>query len=462
MKVGQMLSLQDTFLPPEVAAVLRSLQKQAQPDPVRDGPGSSRPRSATPIRSSRLRARGVRRGVHRAGPPRRPARTGGRWRSRSSTPRSTGSSRPTSGTCAASSSRSSRSSPQVDFEPIWRELPRAAARGAGLPPRGREPAPDGRAPRRRAGDRHPGGRRRGHDAARPDDGVRAGPLARRGLLGPLRAGAEGPWGLVLFDFLLRGLLEHRLLHADPNLANFAFRPDGRVVVYDFGCMKEVPVRLARGYAELCFAALEERVDDFPRVLARMGVHRGDGEPLPGELVTPYVESVLEVVRDEPTVPLRRGHPCPPPHLRRRPVEHRRGGGDPVPARHRLRQPDGRRPLREPVAPEGDGAVARARGEVRGDGDGRAAGRTTSFCCDAVAGWGWGVPPFGVGDGKKDRNRDSFEDGVSEKRALRATIKLSGEVALRRASNPGGPRPCSRERPDPEVEIVEGYLEKRCA
>ncbi len=48
------------------------------------------------------------------------------------------------------------------------------------------------------------------------------------------------WGAVLFDFMLRGLFEHRLIHADPNLSNFSFLADGRVVVYDFGCVKSVP------------------------------------------------------------------------------------------------------------------------------------------------------------------------------------------------------------------------------
>ena len=38
----------------------------------------------------------------------------------------------------------------------------------------------------------------------------------------------------------RGLFEHRLIHADPNLSNFSFLADGRVVVYDFGCVKSVP------------------------------------------------------------------------------------------------------------------------------------------------------------------------------------------------------------------------------
>ncbi|MCD4750366.1 MAG: hypothetical protein K8R59_13425, partial [Thermoanaerobaculales bacterium] len=45
------------------------------------------------------------------------------------------------------------------------------------------------------------------------------------------------WGQVLLEFQFRGLFRHRLLHADPNLANFSFLEDGRVIVYDFGCVK---------------------------------------------------------------------------------------------------------------------------------------------------------------------------------------------------------------------------------
>jgi predicted unusual protein kinase regulating ubiquinone biosynthesis (AarF/ABC1/UbiB family) len=107
------------------------------------------------------------------------------------------------------------------------------------------------------------------------------------------------WGLVLFEFLLRGLLEHRLLHADPNLANFAFRRDGRVVVYDFGCVKEVPLRLARGYRGLCRAALDGRTREIPALLAKMGVHLSDGRPLGEELATPWLGLVLELLREAP-------------------------------------------------------------------------------------------------------------------------------------------------------------------
>ena len=50
------------------------------------------------------------------------------------------------------------------------------------------------------------------------------------------------WGARLLEFVIRGLLEQRFLHADPNFANYAFREDGSLIVYDHGCMKEIRKR----------------------------------------------------------------------------------------------------------------------------------------------------------------------------------------------------------------------------
>jgi len=69
------------------------------------------------------------------------------------------------------------------------------------------------------------------------------------------------WGINLFAFTLRSLFEHRFLHADPNFANFAFREDGQVVVYDYGCMKAIPADIAAGYAGLVRAVIHK---DRPR------------------------------------------------------------------------------------------------------------------------------------------------------------------------------------------------------
>jgi predicted unusual protein kinase regulating ubiquinone biosynthesis (AarF/ABC1/UbiB family) len=107
------------------------------------------------------------------------------------------------------------------------------------------------------------------------------------------------WGRVLFEFLMRGLLEHRFLHADPNLANFSFLEDGRLIVYDFGCVKRIPAAIASGYAALLLAVLERRQEDIPEVLFGLGVYKGDGVPLPREICDPWVDLLGEIVRRSP-------------------------------------------------------------------------------------------------------------------------------------------------------------------
>ncbi len=107
------------------------------------------------------------------------------------------------------------------------------------------------------------------------------------------------WGRVLFEFQLRGLFEHRLLHTDPNLANFSFLEDGRVVVYDFGSVKQIPVALAAGYARLVVAVLESRRDQVPALLAELGLARSDGSPIEPEPIAPYLDLMDEILRPEP-------------------------------------------------------------------------------------------------------------------------------------------------------------------
>jgi predicted unusual protein kinase regulating ubiquinone biosynthesis (AarF/ABC1/UbiB family) len=107
------------------------------------------------------------------------------------------------------------------------------------------------------------------------------------------------WGITLFEFVLRGLFEHRFLHADPNFANFAFREDGKVAVYDYGCMKEIPADLASGYSRLMNAVLDNRKAAIPGLLRDMGVYKGQRTPLLRDMTDPYVDLVQEIVRASP-------------------------------------------------------------------------------------------------------------------------------------------------------------------
>lgn len=107
------------------------------------------------------------------------------------------------------------------------------------------------------------------------------------------------WGRTLFEFVFRGLFVHRVLHADPNLSNFAFLPDGRVVVYDFGCTKEIPEAIAAGYARVMRAAIGGRRGDIPGILRDLGVGFADGSPLPASMTTPFVDLFGDMLRADP-------------------------------------------------------------------------------------------------------------------------------------------------------------------
>ncbi len=107
------------------------------------------------------------------------------------------------------------------------------------------------------------------------------------------------WGAALFEFTLRGLFQHRFLHADPNLANFAFREDGKVVVYDYGCMKQVPDNIAAGYAGLMDSVIHRRKTAIPKILRDMGVYKEGGVPLSRSVTDPYVDLLQDIVRTSP-------------------------------------------------------------------------------------------------------------------------------------------------------------------
>ncbi len=73
-------------------------------------------------------------------------------------------------------------------------------------------------------------------------------------------------GEALFDFYVGALYRHGLFHADPHPGNYEFRADGRVVVFDYGCVREFEPEVARAFAALAAAV---RADDRARIVAAL-------------------------------------------------------------------------------------------------------------------------------------------------------------------------------------------------
>ena len=65
-------------------------------------------------------------------------------------------------------------------------------------------------------------------------------------------------GTALFSFYVGTLYRHGLFHADPHPGNYGFREDGRVVVYDFGCVRTFAPGMVAALARLVAAV---RADD---------------------------------------------------------------------------------------------------------------------------------------------------------------------------------------------------------
>jgi predicted unusual protein kinase regulating ubiquinone biosynthesis (AarF/ABC1/UbiB family) len=60
-------------------------------------------------------------------------------------------------------------------------------------------------------------------------------------------------GRALFDFYFGTLYRTGWFHADPHPGNYAFTPDGRIVVYDFGCVREFDRPTVAAFVRLAHA-----------------------------------------------------------------------------------------------------------------------------------------------------------------------------------------------------------------
>ncbi len=108
------------------------------------------------------------------------------------------------------------------------------------------------------------------------------------------------WGRRLLEFVIRGLLDHRFLHADPNFANYAFLEDGRLIVYDHGCMKEIPPALAEQYRGMLGALIEGDLSGLPQRLFDMGIYkRKSNRPVPLKVIEPLAREAMAIVGEAP-------------------------------------------------------------------------------------------------------------------------------------------------------------------
>ncbi len=99
------------------------------------------------------------------------------------------------------------------------------------------------------------------------------------------------WVELLFD----QFFNKRMLHADPNLGNFAFRGDDTIVMYDFGCVKTFPEEFVENARNALRVSLTLDTKAIIEAVETLGlVYLGKNE-LPEEMVEGYSRLILDPV-----------------------------------------------------------------------------------------------------------------------------------------------------------------------
>jgi predicted unusual protein kinase regulating ubiquinone biosynthesis (AarF/ABC1/UbiB family) len=88
-------------------------------------------------------------------------------------------------------------------------------------------------------------------------------------------------GENLFQMLAAHLFEFQHIHGDPHPGNFAFRKDGKIIIYDFGCIKILKPEIVKAYKDAISASLAEDYDAVDEALQRLGARVVQKES-PGE------------------------------------------------------------------------------------------------------------------------------------------------------------------------------------
>lgn len=94
-------------------------------------------------------------------------------------------------------------------------------------------------------------------------------------------------GERVFRAFARQIFEHKIVHGDPHPGNFAFRPDGTVVIYDFGCIKHLKPETIEAYQEVIRHGVREDWPALDEAMIRLGARTPDGPVLDGEFYKPW-------------------------------------------------------------------------------------------------------------------------------------------------------------------------------
>jgi predicted unusual protein kinase regulating ubiquinone biosynthesis (AarF/ABC1/UbiB family) len=95
-------------------------------------------------------------------------------------------------------------------------------------------------------------------------------------------------GLALFEVYVGTLYRHAVFHADPHPGNYCFREGGRVVVFDYGCVRQFEPSAVAAFVELAESVRHRDDERMRRALVGLGA-----EPPTNAKAFDHVRGLLE-------------------------------------------------------------------------------------------------------------------------------------------------------------------------
>ncbi|MBN2055903.1 AarF/ABC1/UbiB kinase family protein [bacterium] len=96
----------------------------------------------------------------------------------------------------------------------------------------------------------------------------------------------------LADLFTHQVLDLHLMHADPNIANFALTDDERIIMYDFGCVKRFPGWFIHEFKAFLRDGLSGRIDSLGEDFRRLGMYKRNGELVDTQVITAYRDVLI--------------------------------------------------------------------------------------------------------------------------------------------------------------------------
>lgn len=107
-------------------------------------------------------------------------------------------------------------------------------------------------------------------------------------------------GHRLFNAIGAQIFELNAVHCDPHPGNFAFRPDGSMIIYDYGCIKKIKPEIVESFRKTTNASLAGDYHALEKALVEMGVRNTENAPyIDADFYAPWTSIILKAFSEQP-------------------------------------------------------------------------------------------------------------------------------------------------------------------